>query len=382
MEDCPLFNCGKGAVFTKDGTIELEASVMISKGQHKRGCGIVLVKKVKNPIYLAREMLIRGGTDDESGGPNGDGGGAQGHCCLGGETVEQLAGKWGCEIVPENYFWTRKRWNQHKRGLGKPAREGWEEKTAGKDVENDGGWDGHEYLAQGTVGCVALDQFGTLCVATSTGGLTNKLVGRIGDTPTIGAGFWAEEWEAATRSSLQVSRPQSQQHHCSWVAGMFPKGLREAMGSCFPKLEGYNMLRLEPCSQHCHVDSSVEEKIYERGSRAAVQAVAISGTGNGDFFLRLAAARTAAAIVRFSAADNQPRSLASAMAQIVGPSGEMQRAAGDRWGKTSEGQGGMIGIELVGGVGRVVFDFNCGGMFRGWVDESGKVRVMVFKDEF
>lgn len=69
------------------------------------------------------------------------------------------------------------------------------------------------------------------------------------------------------------------------------------------------------------------------------------------------------------------------MAQIVGPGGEMQQAAGGRWGKTSEGEGGMIGIELVGGVGRVVFDFNCGGMFRGWVDEHGKVRVMVFKDE-
>lgn len=356
---------------------------MVSKGQHKRGCGIVLVKKVKNPIYLAREMLTRGGIDDETGDPNGDGGGAQGHCCLGGETVEQLAEKWGCEIVPEKYFWTRKRWDQHKRGLGKADGEGWEEKMAGKDVEDDGGWDGHEYLPQGTVGCVALDQYGTLCVATSTGGLTNKLVGRIGDTPTIGAGFWAEEWEAATRSSLQVSRPLSQpQHRYPCVTSMFPEGLREALSSCFPKLEGYSLLRLERHPQHCPVDSSVDEKISERGSRAAVQAVAISGTGNGDFFLRLAAARTTAAIVRFSGADDQRRSLVSAMAQIVGPGGEMQRAAGDRWGKTSEGQGGMIGIELVGGVGRVVFDFNCGGMFRGWVDESGKVRVMVFKEEF
>lgn len=60
----------------------------------------------------------------------------------------------------------------------------------------------------------------------------------------------------------------------------------------------------------------------------------------------------------------------------------MQWAAGGRRRKTNEGEGGMIGIELVGGVGRVVFDFNCGGMFRGWVDDGGKVRVMLFKDEF
>ena len=62
------------------------------------------------------------------------------------------------------------------------------------NATGDGHWDGHEYLPQGTVGAVVLDRFGTICVATSTGGLTNKLPGRIGDTPTLGAGFWAEEW--------------------------------------------------------------------------------------------------------------------------------------------------------------------------------------------
>lgn len=355
---------------------------MVSKGYHKRGCGIVLVKKVKNPIYLAREMLVRGGADGGTGDANGDGGGAQGHCCLGGETVEKLAEKWGCEIVPEEYFWTRKRWEQHKRGLGEGGGEGWEEKIAGKDVENDGGWDGHEYLPQGTVGCVALDQYGMLCVATSTGGLTNKLAGRIGDTPTFGAGFWAEEWEAVTRSSVRISRPPSQQHWYSFVPSIFPKGLMEALGSCFMSLEGYSALKPEPDLEQCPIDHSVDEKTSGRNSSTTVHAVAMSGTGNGDFFLRLAAARTAAAIVRFSAANNQRQSLASAVTQIVGPDGEMQRAAGDRWEKTGEGEGGIIGIELVRGVGKVVFDFNCGGMFRGWVDEGGKVRVMVFRDEF
>lgn len=104
----------------------------------------------------------------------------------------------------------------------------------------------------------------------------------------------------------------------------------------------------------------------------------MSGTGNGDSFLRLAAARTAGAIVRFC----PNRSLASAVHQIAGAGGELQRSAGDRWGKTGEGEGGIIGIELVDGKGKVVFDFNCGGMFRCWVDEQGRERVMVFKDEY
>ena len=60
----------------------------------------------------------------------------------------------------------------------------------------------------------------------------------------------------------------------------------------------------------------------------------------------------------------------------------MERSAGDRWGKTGEGEGGIIGIELVDGEGEIVFDFNCGGMFRCWVDDYGRERVMVFKDEY
>ncbi len=139
---------------------------MVTKGYRKRACGVVLLNRVKNPIKLAREMLIRGEVDGGSGGnggggdPSGGSGGAQGHCVLGGPTVEALAEEWGLDMVEERYFWTQKRWNEHKRGLRGEA-EG-------------------EYLAQGTVGCVALDRYGTLCVATSTGGLTNKLSGRIG----------------------------------------------------------------------------------------------------------------------------------------------------------------------------------------------------------
>ena len=324
---------------------------MVTRNYRKRACGVVLVKRVKNPIKLAREMLIRGETDGSGGNNRGNGdpsggpGGAQGHCCLGGETVEKLAEEWGLEMVDEDYFWTKKRWDEHLKGLK-------------GDVEKS------EYLTQGTVGCVVLDRFGTLCVATSTGGLTNKLSCRIGDTPTIGAGFWAEEWD---ESSLERAARQGQEpvSGCSMRLGNVVDGLRDVLGDCIPNLYGYQSIPPLPTLR--------ENKMTGR----KIRAVAMSGTGNGDSFLRLAAVRTAGAIVRFSPG----RSLASAVNQIVGQGGEMQRSAGDRWGN-GEGVGGIIGIELVDGKGEVVFDFNCGGMFRCWVDEMGKERVMVFKDEY
>ena len=365
---------------------------MVSRGYRKRGCGVVLVKHVKNPILLAREMLVRGETDGgggDNGGegdPSGGSGGAQGHCVLGGPTVEQLAKEWGLAMVAEEYFFTKRRWDEHKRGLretdarsmllselgwkermyaraqrsfdqrpGDQQPEPWEKATS-RDTD---GWDGHEYLPQGTVGCCVLDQYGTLCVATSTGGLTNKLSGRIGDTPTLGAGFWAEEWEEP--------RPKiyRQPHQQSPLIAVIPRGLRQAISECLPGLSGYTEIPPMPSEN-------------EKSGSTTTRAVAMSGTGNGDSFLRTAAVRTAAAIARFA----PQRSLASAVREMAGPSGELQRSAGDRWHKTGEGEGGIIGIELVNGVGKIVYDFNCGGMFRSWVDEDGKERVMVFKDDY
>ena len=330
---------------------EDELQVMVSRGYRKRACGVVLVKTVKNPIKLAREMLVRGETDgsgvrtaSQSSNPSGGAGGAQGHCCLGGETIEELAEEWGLEMVDENYFWTKKRWDEHKRGLCGDSRP-------------------QEYLPQGTVGCVVLDKYGTLCTATSTGGLTNKLPCRIGDTPTIGAGFWAEEWD---ESPLENGGRQVQQTAPVKLLGLGDAidGFRNLLLDCLPNLHHYQPVSLPPSPAFAEKSSSI-------------RAVAMSGTGNGDSFLRTAAVRTAGAIVRFS----PHRSLASAVNQIAGSGGELQRSAGDRWG-SGEGEGGIIGIELIDGKGEVVFDFNCGGMFRCWVDELGKERVMVFKDEY
>lgn len=231
---------------------------MVTRGFHKRACAVVLVSKVKNPIKLAREMLVRGGEDSSAGGDlSGGTGGAQGHCCLGGKTVEKLAKDWGLEMVDESYYWTRKRWDEHKRGLHKSQDE--------RTLCQNSGWDGQTYLPQGTVGTVALDKYGTMCVATSTGGLTNKLSGRIGDTPTIGAGFWAEEWN---QSSLEkrTRQPQYLSSQIPAALNEFADGLRNVVGDCIPYLSGY------------HEISSFQELTSEKvESMSRIRAVAMSG---------------------------------------------------------------------------------------------------------
>ncbi len=96
---------------------------MTTHTYHKRACAVVLLSHTKNPILLAKQMLVRGQTDGSGssngggGDPSGGAGGAQGHSVLGGPTVEKLAEEWGLQMVEEKYFWTRKRWEQHRRGL-------------------------------------------------------------------------------------------------------------------------------------------------------------------------------------------------------------------------------------------------------------------------
>jgi L-asparaginase len=201
---------------------------------------------------------------------------------------------------------------------------------------------------------VVLDREGTLCVATSTGGITNKLPGRVGDTPTLGAGFWAEEWATPPPATTEQT-------------SLSPNPLASftsLLTSCLPSLTTYL-----PIPQ---IDHPAPHRTRHR-------AAAISGTGNGDSFLRLAAVRTASAIARFS----PHTSLQTAVTAVAGPNGMLQQSAGDRWLNSGEGEGGMIGIELEeDGQGRVVADFNCGGMFRAWIDETGEERARVFRGEY
>lgn len=381
MEDDKLFNCGRGSVFTSAGTIEMEASVMVtsvqgtgeaSEGAMKRGAGVMGVRNVRHPIRLARESLLRTGQSAD-GTPNNDGGSM--HSQLVGPYVETLARGWGLEFKPDEWFWTKARWDEHRRGL-----------------------DGREYplsLSQGTVGCVCLDRWGGLAVATSTGGRTNKLPGRIGDTPTLGAGFWAEAWDVLGSSDPGIAPSAS-----STSLREVIEQAKESLADCLPfcrRDDPASYTPLPTSSQTDHSDLISEKQdayqAYVHRPYLRKRAIAVSGTGNGDSFLRVAAARTVAAMLRFSHA--RYLTLADAVTAMAGPGGELQLSAGQRWGITGEGVGGIIGIEVesapvveLDGLRRgcVVFDFNCGGMWRAYMEEDANgeeiERVMVFREEY
>ncbi|OAA51588.1 L-asparaginase precursor [Metarhizium rileyi] len=377
MEDNALFNSGHGAVFTRDGINELEASVMVSRGHKKRGVGVMGLRHVRNPVLLAKEMLEHGdgdlaprpqaqassvSADDELDVPS-----AQGHTQIWGPAAEQLARRYGLDMVDPGYFFTQQRWDEHVRALDR------EKQGLGLAA-----WSVEEYLPQGTCGAVALDEDGVVCAATSTGGMTNKLTGRIGDTPVVGAGFWAEQWSedgAAVRGASaweRLARSVGTASPGVSLAGSL-KGL---LADCLPTPFTYSPLDPDSLSSHS-----------SRAGTITTRSMGASGTGNGDSFLRISAARTVAAMARW-----KPESTASALTNVVGPGGELQRSAGDRWGRTGEGEGGMIGIESVvetdGKTGQLVrvrseilMDYNCGGMYRAWIDEKGRVRMSIWNNE-
>jgi len=156
LEDSPEFNAGKGAVFTHARTNELDASIM--DGKTLEAGAVAGVKHVSNPISLARTIL------DSSV-----------HVMLAGAGAEQYAEEMGFTLVPESYFWTERRWQQLESRLN-PEK-------------------------HGTVGAVMLDKSGNLAAGTSTGGMTNKRFGRVGDSPIIGAGTYANNATCAVSAT-------------------------------------------------------------------------------------------------------------------------------------------------------------------------------------
>lgn len=177
LEDDPLFNAGKGAVYTEDATHELDASIMDGS---TLGCGsVAAVRTIKNPISLARLVMAR-----------------TRHVMLIGDGAEKFADEAGVERVPNSYFDTPHRLDALKKALEERR------KNEGKVSDAAPGGQAHSWHAsrplhapgneyRGTVGCVALDSKGNLAAATSTGGLTAKRWGRVGDSPIIGAGCYA-----------------------------------------------------------------------------------------------------------------------------------------------------------------------------------------------
>jgi len=146
LEDNPLFNAGKGAVFTSEGKNELDASIMT--GQDLNAGAVAGVTDIRHPISAARAVMEQSK-----------------HVMMAGHGASVFAEKVGLEIVDPSYFYTKNRFESYQKAIAKEK--------------------------HGTVGCVALDKEGNLCAGTSTGGMTNKKYGRIGDAPIIGAGTYA-----------------------------------------------------------------------------------------------------------------------------------------------------------------------------------------------
>ena len=175
LEDSPLFNAGKGAVFTNEGKNEMDAAIM--DGSNLKAGSVAGVRVIKNPISAARAVMEKSE-----------------HVMMAGAGAEKFAKQAGLTIVDPSYFFTQERWDALQKAL---------KEDSTKSVLDHGSKKTYKPGTQnidnkfGTVGCVALDSKGNLAAGTSTGGMTNKKFGRIGDAPIIGAGTYANNATAA-----------------------------------------------------------------------------------------------------------------------------------------------------------------------------------------
>lgn len=225
MENSPLFNAGKGAVFTNAGINEMDASIMYGKDQNAGAIGGVT--NVKNPINAARAVMEKSE-----------------HVMLSGRGAEEFAESVGLEIVNPSYFKTERRWDALQKAKASEMEVGFEEAIM------------HADYRFGTVGAVALDKEGNICAGTSTGGMTNKKFNRIGDAPIIGAGTFADN------ASCGVS-----------ATGHGEFFIRYTVARDIAALMEYKGLSLKEAGEYI-----VNQKLVEKGGSGGV--VALDSYGN------------------------------------------------------------------------------------------------------
>lgn len=206
MEDCPLFNAGKGSVFTKKGLNEMDAAIM--DGSTLDAGAIAGVRNIRNPVELAEEVMLHSG-----------------HVFLSGKGANDFAIKQGIKLEPDEYFYSEYRYDQ------------WREIRDSDLYQLDHKSDKLVGLMKdkkfGTVGAVACDEEGNIAAATSTGGMTNKRYGRIGDSPMIGVGTYANNKTCAIS--------------CTGHGEIFIKAVAAYDVSCL--MEYKNMTLLEACEE-------------------------------------------------------------------------------------------------------------------------------------
>lgn len=169
LEDSPHFNAGKGSVLTHNETVEMDASVM--HGKEMNAGAVSAICHIKNPIELAKDVMLKSE-----------------HVFLTGEGAEQFAFEHGHDYTEQDYFFTDRRYDQLQ-----------SMKEKGQFALSESRFPDDQKF--GTVGAVALDQYGNLAAATSTGGITNKKYGRVGDSPIIGCGTFAENHNVAVSTT-------------------------------------------------------------------------------------------------------------------------------------------------------------------------------------
>lgn len=234
LENNTIFNAGKGSVFTKKGLNEMDAALM--EGKNLAAGAIAGVRNIKNPITLAREVMLHSG-----------------HVFLSGKGAGEFALKQGIEMAPDEYFFNKSRYDQwvEIRDSDFYQLDHKEDNLKGPLPATD-----HKF---GTVGAVACDEYGNLAAGTSTGGMTNKRFGRIGDSPVIGAGTYANNRTCAIS--------------CTGHGEYFLRAVVAHDISCLMEYKGLSV------QDACNI--VIKDKLVKMGGEGGL--IAVDAQGNYDF---------------------------------------------------------------------------------------------------